>query len=166
MRSFLVAVATASQLLLSACSSYAPPADVAGLGRDQVLQRMGPPETEARLPDGSTRLEFPHGPYGRETWFVYLDASGHATGAEQVLDEKHFLTIVPGMPESEVRTRLGRPGEVQVLGRGRGKVWSYRYENPFCQWFQVEISAEHIVRSAGYGEPPECGRRNRIRIPG
>ena len=71
-----------------------------------------------------------------------------------------------GMAQAEVLQRLGRPGEVQGLARSRGTVWSYRYENPFCQWFQVEISQERTVRSAGYGEPPECSRRdNRVLIP-
>ncbi|MEO8858176.1 MAG: hypothetical protein ABI343_14435 [Burkholderiaceae bacterium] len=163
--SFLSALAT-SLLVLSACSSYGPPASFAGVTRDQLVARMGPPEMRRAMADGSTRLEYPSGPYGRQTWFVYLDAAGNPIRSEQVLNEKHFLQIAPGMTEAEVRARLGRPGEVLTLGRDRGKVWSYRYENPFCQWFQVEISAEHIVRSAGYGEPPECDRRGRIRIPG
>lgn len=56
------------------------------------------------------------------------------------------------------RRRLGRPGEVQVLGRSRGVVWSYRYESAVCQWFQVELTREQTVRSAGYGRPPECDK--------
>jgi hypothetical protein len=60
------------------------------------------------------------------------------------------------MAQSDLRALLGRPGEVQVLGRDRGVVWSYRYENMKCQWFQAEISAEQAVRSAGMGTPPEC----------
>lgn len=146
--------------LLTACSGYAPPADLTGVTREQLVARMGEPDMQ-RPVDGGTRLEFPRGPYGVHTWFVYLDASGRAVRSEQVLTEQYFNRINPGMDEDEVRRTLGRPGEVDGLARSRGTVWSYRYENPFCLWFQVEISQERKVRSAGYGEPPECRRRDR-----
>jgi hypothetical protein len=151
--------------LLSACSGYAPPASLTGLSADQVVAQMGPPETRRAFDGGGTRLEFPRGPYGLHTWFVDLDASGRAVRAEQVLTEQNFGQINPGMTEDEARRRLGRPGEVQGLGRSRGTIWSYRYVNPFCRWFQIEISQERTVRSAGYGEPPECNRPDKVVVP-
>ena len=147
-------------------SGYAPPANLSGLTADQLVAQMGPPETRRAIDGGGTRLEFPRGPYGLHTWFVDLDATGRAVRAEQVLTEQNFNRINPGMSEDEVRRLLGRPGEVDGLARSRGTVWSYRFVNPFCRWFQVEISQERTVRSAGYGEPPECSRRdNRVLIP-
>jgi hypothetical protein len=160
-------IAILSSMLLSiltACSSYAPPTNLTGVTRDELVAKMGQPDMQRQTPTG-TRLEFPRGPYGHHTWFVYLDAAGRATRAEQVLTELNFNQIIPGMVQDEVRQRLGRPSEVQGLARARGVVWSYRYENPFCQWFQVEISQEQQVRSAGYGEPPECAKRDDIIIP-
>jgi hypothetical protein len=150
--------------LLTACSGFAPPAQLNGMTADQVVAQMGPPETRRQV-NGGTRLEFPRGPYGLQTWFVYLDANGRAVRSEQVLTEANFLRIVPGMDEREVREILGRPGEVQGLGRSRGVFWSYRYVNSFCRWFQVELTQEGKVRSAGYGEPPECSRRDKAFIP-
>lgn len=150
--------------LLAACTGYAPPADPAGTTADQVVARMGPPETR-RTVEGGTRLEYPRGPFGLHTWFVYLDGTGRVVRSEQVLTERHFTQINPGMSQDDVRYVLGRPGEVYVLGRSRGVVWNYRYENPFCRWFQVEISQDRQVRSAGYGEPPECRRRDITPFP-
>jgi hypothetical protein len=150
--------------VLTACSSYAPPASLAGIDREALLARMGPPDVVRQTATGS-RLEFPRGPMGHHTWFVYLDAGGQATRAEQVLTEPNFNQITPDMAQDEVRQRLGRPSETQGLARARGVVWSYRYENHFCQWFQVEISLEQTVRSAGYSEPPECEKRDEIIIP-
>lgn len=150
--------------LLSACSGYAPTADMTGLNRDQIVARMGPPETTRQI-EGGSRLEFPRGPYGRHTWFVDLDGSGRAIRSEQVLTERHFTQILPGMTADQVREKLGRPGEVQGLGRDRGSFWAYRYENPFCRWFEVEISREQQVRSAGYGEPPECRKQDQTFSP-
>jgi len=141
--------------MLHACASYTPPKELAGISREALIAQMGVPDMERRLDTGS-RLEFPRGPYGHHTWFVYLDSSGKATRAEQVLTPQNFSRIDVGMGQDEVRMLLGRPGEIQGLGRSRGEVWSYRYENYDCQWFQVELSLEKQVRSAGYGQPPEC----------
>jgi hypothetical protein len=159
---FRLAAVSASAVVvavLSACAGYAPPTGLSGLSRDEIVARMGPPEVQRQVAGGS-RLEFPRGPYGVHTWFVYLDPNGRATRSEQVLTESNFLRINPGMGQEEARQVLGRPGEVEALGRNRGQVWSYRYENPFCRWFQVEIAQDQTVRSAGYGEPPECAKRD------
>jgi outer membrane protein assembly factor BamE (lipoprotein component of BamABCDE complex) len=142
--------------LLAACSSYAPPENLAGMTREALVAQMGQPDMERRL-DGGSRLEFPRGPFGIQTWFVYLDALGRASHAEQVLTEQNFQRVDVGMTQDEVRRLLGRPSEVRLLGRNRGVVWSYRYTTT-CTWFQVELSPQQ-VRSAGYGEPPECDRR-------
>ena len=152
--------------LLPACSSFAPPDRIVGIDREALLARMGPPEMERRMETGS-RLEFPRGPFGKQTWFVYLDAAGQALRAEQVLTPQNFNAVKPGLAQEAVRQLLGRPGEVQVLGRGRGMVWNYRFENNDCQWFQIELSLEQQVRSAGYGIPPECaGHNERDASPG
>ncbi len=146
-------------LLLSACSGYAPPAALSGMARAAVITQMGQPDQD-RLIEGGSRLEFPRGPYGRHTWFVYFDAAGRASRAEQVLTEQNFMRIDAGMAQNDVRMLLGRPSEVSLLGRARGMVWNYRYETHDCKWFQVELSLEKEVRSAGYGEPPECAGPN------
>ena len=145
--------------LLTACTSFAPPGMFVGMGREALVARMGVPEMERPIDTGS-RLEFPRGPFGKQTWFVYLDASGRALRTEQVLTPQNFTRINPGMAQEDVRQLLGRPGETQLLGRSRGVVWSYRFDNNDCQWFQVELSLEQQVRSAGYGTPPECAGHN------
>ena len=48
---------------------------------------------------------------------------------------------------------------MQLLGRERGVVRSYRYDNYFSNWFQVELSLQQQVRSGGYGQPSECDPR-------
>lgn len=147
-----------SVLLLSACSSYAPPSPIAGLGREGIEARMGAPDTVRQLASGSV-LEYPRGPYGVHTWFVYLDASGRAVRAEQVLTERNFFRVTPDMKQEDVRQLLGKPGEIYELGRSRGVVWNYRFENNDCKWFQVELTQEKTVRSSGLGLLPECDLR-------
>lgn len=151
-------------LWLAACGSYAPPETLKGLSQDELRVKMGPPETQRQTGAG-LRLEFPRGPFGKHTWFVYFDAAGRADRFEQVLTEQNFDRIEVGMDREAVRQLLGRPSEVQGLGRSRGEVWSYRYENQFCQWFQVELSLERQVRSTGYGQPPECMTGDDVIVP-
>ncbi|BCO25169.1 hypothetical protein MIZ03_0029 [Rhodoferax lithotrophicus] len=150
--------------VLTACSGYAPPANVSDMTQAQLVSLMGPPDTVRQTATG-TRLEFPRGPRGQHTWFVDVDPVGKIIKTEQVLTEPNFNQITPGMTQEEVRQRLGRPSETQGLGRSRGVVWNYRYENYFCQWFQVEISQEQQVRSTGYGQPPECMGHDDVIIP-
>jgi hypothetical protein len=151
-------------LLLSACSSYAPPGVLTGISRAELVAQMGPPDLARQL-DTGTRLEFPRGPYGKHTWFVYLDANGRVTRAEQVLTEQNFSRISVGMSQNEVLQLLGRPGEIQELGRSHGVLWNYRYANYDCNWFQVELSPQQQVRSASYGQPPECMGSNEVIVP-
>lgn len=147
-------------LVLTACSGYAPPAQVIGMTQTQLMTEMGQPDTVRQIATGN-RLEFPRGPMGHHTWFVDVGSDGSVVKTEQVLTELNFNQITPGMAQDQVRQRLGRPSETQGLGRARGVVWSYRYENHFCQWFQVEMSQDQQVRSTGYGQPPECMRNDR-----
>lgn len=144
---------------LLACAGYGPSKNDLGISRAELVQRMGPPDQERQV-GGVTRLEFPRGPMGRHTWFVYLDAAGRVARWEQALTEANFTKVLPGMGDGDVSLLLGRPSERTRLARQRGDVWSYRYENNACLWFQVEMSAEHQVRSAGYGTPPECELRD------
>lgn len=146
-----------SCLVFAACAGYAPPRAALGMDKAEVVAVMGQPELVRKLATGS-RLEFPRGPYGKHTWFVYLDTADKVTRTEQVLTTENFGRIIEGMSQDEVRQRLGRPGETYLLGRDRGIVWNYRYENYECVWFQVEISQQQQVRSTGYSNPPECSR--------
>lgn len=157
-------LALACATLLSGCATLFVSAPEVGTSRDAVVQRMGPPQTERTLPSG-TRLEYPGGPFGVNTFFVYLDAAQRVTHMEQVLTEANFARVQPDMPQSELLALLGRPGEVQKLGRDRGVVWSYRFDNRRCEWFQAEITADQKVRSASMGTPPECMGGNDPFVP-
>ncbi|MEO8542251.1 MAG: hypothetical protein ABJA49_04990 [Betaproteobacteria bacterium] len=165
MRLLPLSVLMFSLVALTACSSYAPPADLNGVTRDQIVARMGPPEMQRTMDGGITRLEYPTGPFGHQTWFVDVDATGKVVRSEQVLTERNFNQIVPGMDQAQVLQRLGRPNSAYALGRSRGEVWNYRFEGPFCEWFLVEFTQEQKVRGGGYGKPPECERKVDIIIP-
>lgn len=143
--------------IITACSSYGPSQKLEGKSRAEVVATMGPPTQQKSLQDG-TRLVYARGPYGLHTYMIDFDRADILTQWKQVLHEKNFENINPGMSGQEVEGVIGPSLEKTLLGRSRGEVWSYRFENSLCIWFQVELDKQLIVRSAGYGIPPECGR--------
>ncbi len=145
--------------LLTACAGYGPTNNLIGSGRDTIIQVLGKPTTELQRDDGQL-LIYSKGPFGKETFFVYLNQDGVMQRWTQVLNEKNFDRIVPGMTRDQVIETIGESKDRFGLARNRGYVWNYRYLNPFCFWFQIEFTAENTVRSSGYSKPPEC----RVRV--
>ncbi|MEY2619639.1 MAG: hypothetical protein RL522_2641 [Pseudomonadota bacterium] len=140
---------------LAACAGYAPTRDLQGADKARVLQVMGKPSLVLPQPTGE-RLVYARGPQGFHTYFVDLDAQGRMVRWEQRLTDPIFNQITPGMPERDVVALIGPSFEVSTLSRQRGKVWSYRYDNAFCLWFQVELAQDGTVRSAGRQIRPDC----------
>lgn len=161
----LCLIVIAASLLLSGCAGYSPGKELAGADRDVVIEQMGPPTAETQLESGS-RLVYARGPYGRHTYFVDINADGTVQRWEQVLTEENFKRITAGMPKKQVEAIIGPSFIKTTLGRQRGEVWAYRYETPFCIWFEIEFTLEGIVRSAGHGFPPECLRDHTRWMPG
>ncbi len=145
--------------LLVGCASYGPGDLRAGLGEAEVTQQLGAPTGRYNLPDGRTRLEFARGPYGRHTWMVDLDSAGRLVQWDQVLDAQHFSGVMPGQTRDDVLRTLGRPGETLRMMRN-GQIWSWRYYNNDCLWFQISLDAAGVVTGAGYGIEPRCDAPN------
>ena len=142
------------------CAGYGPSKEMVGKDRAAVIAAMGQPAAQQALGQGS-RLVYPRGPYGRHTYFVDLNPEGVVTGWQQVLTEERFKQVQPGKTAAEVEALIGPSLIKYQLARNRGEVWAYRFETPFCIWFDIEFSAQGVVRSAGYGLPPECMKDDR-----
>jgi hypothetical protein len=114
--------------------------------------------THPPLPDQpqvASRLEFARGPMGKHTYMLDFDAQGRLLGWQQVLTEVNFSKLVPGGSDAQVLALLGQPSNIRGVGWRGLRVWSYRYEVSFCQWFQVSIQAGKVV-DAGYAPDPLC----------
>jgi hypothetical protein len=143
--------------LLAGCAGYSPGPQVIGKDQAFVVTLMGEPAARQSL-SGGYRLVYPRGPYGRHTYFVDLNEQGRVIQWEQVLTEENFKRIEPGNTQAAVEALIGPSFIKSQLARNRGEVWAYRFETPFCIWFEIEFSAQGLVRSAGHGFPPECLR--------
>lgn len=117
---------------------------------------MGPPTARYALDADGQRLEFARGPAGLHTYMLDFDANDRLQRIEQVLTEQKFLELRPGMTGEEVRRRIGTPSNETYLPRQRHRLWSYRYETPFCIWFQVSVDEKGEVAELGHGPDPAC----------
>jgi hypothetical protein len=155
------ALAASMVLALTACAGYSPGADVqTGSTEAQVVQTMGQPTGRYTLPNGTQRLEFARGPYGVHTWMIDLDGQGRVLLVDQVLDARHFALVLPGQSRDEVLRTIGRPGERMGMMRN-GQIWSWRYPNNDCLWWQAQLDAQGTVMSAGYSQEPRCDGMHR-----
>ncbi len=146
-------------LLLAACAGYGPGTLQTGMSETEVAQQLGAPTGRYALAEGRKRLEFARGPYGRHTYMVDVDAAGHVVSWGQVLEPRFFSLIMPGQTRDEVLRTIGRPGEVTRMMRD-GQIWSWRYANNDCLWYQVSLDAAGTVLSAGYGIERGCDAPN------
>jgi hypothetical protein len=144
-----------------ACATYGPGALKAGDDAAAVQRELGAPTARYPMPGGRTRLEFARGPFGKHTYMVDLDGSQRVLAVEQVLDDAHFNRVLAGMPRDDLLRLLGRPAETRGGGWQPGQVWSWRYETPFCDWFQVSLDPQGRVIDSAHGPDPLCDRRDR-----
>lgn len=146
---------------LSGCTGYSPAGLPRGATAAEVVSALGPPTGTTQAPQ---RLEFARGPAGRHTYMVDFDADGRMRSWEQVLTEARFFEVLPGQTQDQVIQRLGHPSTTFPIGRQHIMVWNYRYESPFCQWFQVSIGTAPDtlgrVTEVGFGPDPACTPRD------
>ncbi|MGA0129361.1 MAG: hypothetical protein ACO3I1_08785 [Burkholderiales bacterium] len=143
-------------LWVSACASYAPNASMVRQSGDQIRVQLGEPGRIIPQERGQVIWVYPRGPYGFHTYFLYFDIHNKLVAYEQVLKSESFAKIVPGMTQYEVERHIGPSRIRYVLARERGEVHSYRFETPFCDWFQVEYTPTGVVRAVGFSVSPEC----------
>lgn len=119
-----------SVLLLVACASYGGRELKPGEDRlENVLHVMGQPAMRWQNADGTMQLAYPRGPMGLHTYMVTIAADGKLRQIENVMDQKSFARIQPGMTKEEVLYILGPsyPGWTAYFERRDELVWEWRY---------------------------------------
>jgi hypothetical protein len=158
MKKFSLGLATtlAGITLLASCAAYGPGNLADGATEDQISRTMGAPNARYLRPGEGQRLEYRRGPAGLHTYMLDLDSQGRLVRKDQVLDQRHFSALQPGATKEQVLFAIGHPGMVQTLGYQQRDLWSYRYEAPICQLFQVSFGQDGIAVEVGYGRDPSC----------
>ena len=61
-----------------------------------------------------------------------------------------------GITRDDLLLRIGHPSDTRTLAYQHRALWSYRYDSPFCKWFQVGLDPQGKVVDTGYGPDPQC----------
>lgn len=119
-----------SVLLLCACASYSGRGLKPGESNLEDVQRvMGQPGMLWKNVDGSTQLVYPRGPMGFHTYMVNIGIDGKLVKIENVMDQKYFSRIQPGMSKNQVLHILGPSTPTwTIYFKARDElVWEWRY---------------------------------------
>ena len=160
-------------LIFSGCASYGGSNLKPGESNvSDVIATMGEPAMRWKEPDGREQFAYPRGPFGTQTFMVFMDRDGHLVRIEKVLDEEHFARIEIGKSDQTSVLRLLGPvvGRNVVYFKARDElVWSWL----FCDGLNMQAyfdvlfdGTTGIVRSTQWrpnyggwdGIVPGCGR--------
>ncbi len=138
---------------LAACAPLQPPRS-----EQEALQNWGAPTARYTLPDGTQRLEYATGPYGRATWMMDLGPQGQVLRMRQVLTDTELMAVQAAMPmpATALLQWIGRPGETRHGGRAGGRVWAWRYQTNDCLWYLVSVDDAGTAQSAAFMIDPRC----------
>ena len=157
---FSVALAA---LLLSGCAAYDGAGLKPGIATEQdVIGVMGQPALHWRTADGGRVLAYPRGPQGYQTYFAKIAPGGKLAGIANVLTEKQFARIVPGMSKSAVLHLIGPPYAPwsAYFQRRDELVWEWRYCSVWNEASRFDVlfdAATGKVRST-QSRVENCGR--------
>jgi hypothetical protein len=141
-------------LALGGCADI-PQNTQIGAPREDILQKMGPPTATYPLAAG-TRLQYSYGAWGRQTYNIDLDASGHVTAVTQGL-QASVLNSLSGrrLSSGDFVRELGPPVGVGKIGSYNGDVWTWRYwEAGIPRLFHAYVDGQGmVVRTLSTDEP-------------
>lgn len=149
-------------LLGAGCASYSGSGLKPGIASlDDVIRVMGQPAMQWTAPDTSTQLSYPRGPLGFNSYMVYVGADGKLSRIENVMHEKTFTRIIPGMQKDEVLRVLGpfEPGWTVYYKARDELAWEWRYCDAWNQAARFDVLFDNTrgtVRST-LSRREECG---------
>ena len=140
-------------LLLGACAAYSGYGLKPGEDRlENVLRVMGAPAMHWQNPDGSEQLAYPRGPMGYHTYMVHIAPDGKLQQIENVMNQKNFAHIQPGMTKDQVLYILGPsfPGWTAYFKARDELVWEWRYCDTWNETARFDVlfdNSKATVRS-------------------
>jgi hypothetical protein len=138
---------------LTGCSSYSGYNLKPGASSlDAVLQNMGKPAMRWVNEDGSAQLAFTRGPMGYHTYMVSIGPDQKLQKIENVLDEKYFSRILPGLTKDEVVRIIGPsyPNWTDYFAKRDELVMSWRFCDEWHESTRFNVlfdNSKGVVRS-------------------
>lgn len=92
-----------------------------------VRERFGAPEAVWDGEDGAQIYEYNRQPAGHVNYMITIGSDGRMAALRQVLTERNFARVVPGMAMEEVRRLLGKPMKITTYDLKRETHYDWRY---------------------------------------
>ena len=92
-----------------------------------VRERFGAPEAVWEGADGAQIYEYNRQPEGHVNYMITIGPDGRMSALRQVLTERNFARVLPGMAMEEVRRMLGKPMKITTYDLKRETHHDWRY---------------------------------------
>ena len=135
-------VMCAAVTLLSACAGTGSSLKPGVATLPEIIADMGEPAMRWKDPDGQEQLAYPRGPFGVQTYMVFVGADGRLLRVEQVLDEAHFARIEIGKSSKQDVLRLIGPSYPVWTAEYRHLnqvVWEWNFNDRTNQVSRLDI---------------------------
>ena len=143
-------IAFAAMLSAAAgCASYDGRTLAPGAPESEVKGLMGPPALEVPGADGVTRLVYPKGPLGTQTFMADLGPDHRLIAVRNVLTDGVFDQMRAGMTEKDVLATIGPPNRTMAFSLSNTHAWEYRYMDTwgYLAEFSVTFDANGVMVS-------------------
>lgn len=115
-------------LMLIGCSH--PSLVREGTSYESVTEKIGAPDYAERLSDGRIRAVYSQQPMGQTSYVLIFDPSGHLIFRDQLLQQKYFNEIRPGVQTKEdILKFFGKPCEEHQYKNLGESTFMYRYQD-------------------------------------
>ena len=136
-------------LAVAGCASYDGRTLPSGAPESEVKGLMGAPAMEVPVSDGVTRLVYPKGPLGTQTFMADLGPDHRLIAVRNVLTDDVFDGIRAGMTEKDVLAAIGPPNRTMAFSLSNTHAWEYRYLDSwgYLAEFSVTFDANGVMVS-------------------
>ena len=115
-------------LLLAACDAKNISELEEGVSTEaDVRERFGAPEAVWDGEDGAQIYEYNRQPAGHVNYMITIGPDGRMAALRQVLTERNFERVLPGMAMEDVRRMLGKPMKITTYALKRETHHDWRY---------------------------------------
>jgi len=123
-----LSVALTAVLLLAACDAKNISELEEGVSTEaDVRERFGAPEAVWEGEDGAQIYEYNRQPAGHVNYMITIGPDGRMAALRQVLTERNFERVLPGMAMEDVRRMLGKPMKITTYALKRETHHDWRY---------------------------------------
>jgi outer membrane protein assembly factor BamE (lipoprotein component of BamABCDE complex) len=117
-------------VLLAGCDQRAISELEEGVSTEaDVREKFGAPEAVWDGPDGAQIYEYNRQPAGYQNYQITIGPDGKMAALRQVLNERTFAEIQPGMPMEEVRKLLGKPMKITTYDLKKETHYDWRWRD-------------------------------------